>query len=582
MTNSDTGTTVPSGTSDESPRRTPYVPGPRASLREWVGLGVLGLASLLVSIDVFVLLLALPSIATDLGASATQQLWIMDVYGFLLVGFMLTAGTLGDRIGRRRLLLIGGAAFAVASVIAAFSTSAEMLIAARALLGVAGATLAPSTLGLISTMFRDARQRGVAIGLWMVGFMGGAAIGPVIGGVLLENFWWGSVFLLGVPAMVLLLVLGPILLPEERDPNAGRIDLISVVLSLAGILPLVAGLKELASNGWGILPFVSIVVGLVFGWLFVRRQRLLADPIVDFSLFRNRAFTTVVVGMMMITVMGSLMLFTAQYLQLVAGLTPLQAGFAMLPAALTSVISFGGAPFLAQRIRPVWLTAGGMAVAAVGCLLYVTADASASADDPGGLIAVICGLAVMNLGCGPFITLGTGIVVSSVPSTKVGSASAMSETSAELGYGLGIAVMGSIGTIVYRLALSSADAPASVASGARESLAGAVTAADALGSAGETLLVAAREAFMTSVHVVGWATAAIALMVGVLALVNLRHVRPLGAQGDANGEAAPDDSPNADPMRADRAAAGAEPVDSRRPADGGAAPDASALNRTEP
>lgn len=504
-----------------------YTPGATATAREWVGLAVLALASLLVSIDVFVLLLALPTFARELAASATEQLWIMDMYGFVLVGFMLTAGTLGDRVGRRKLLLIGGAGFAAASVVAAFSTSATMLIVARALMGVAGATLAPSTLGLISTMFRDERQRGMAIGVWMMCFMGGAAVGPIVGGVMLENFWWGSVFLLGVPAMVLLLILGPLFLPEASDRDAGRIDLASVALSLAAILPVVYGLKELAAHGWGALPVGALVAGALFGWLFARRQRSLDDPLVDLMLFRNRAFTTVVISMTLITVMGSLMFFTAQFLQLVAGLTPFQAGLAMLPAAVAAIVSFGTAPLLARRIRPAYAVAGGMVIAATGCLLFATADATA------GLGAVIAGLALMNLGCGPMVTLGTGIVVSSVPTTKVGAASAMSETSAELGYGLGIAAMGSLGTLVYRSQLEpGAGVPAALASQARESLAGAVEAAATLGAGGAGLLASAREAFMSSVHLVGWATGGIALLIGLLALASLRHVPPLGA-GDA-------------------------------------------------
>ncbi|GAF44407.1 MULTISPECIES: MFS transporter [Rhodococcus] len=512
-----------SESTDPSPTRTAT-----AGTREWAGLAVLGLASLLVSIDVFVLLLALPSLSRDLDASATEQLWIMDIYGFLLVGFMLTAGTLGDRIGRRTLLLLGGAGFAAASVVAAFSTSPEMLIAARALLGIAGATLAPSTLGLISTMFRDARQRSVAIGLWMIGFMGGAAAGPVVGGFMLEHFWWGSVFLLGVPAMVLLLVLGPILLPEERDPAAGRVDLTSVALSLAAILPAVFGLKEFATHGWAATSGLAVVVGVAFGWVFVRRQQRLDDPLVDLSLFRNRAFTTVVISMMLVTVIGSLMFFTAQFLQLVAGLTPLQAGFAMLPAALAAIVSFGGAPILAQHIRPVFAISGGMLVAAAGCFLYTLADAD------GGLVAIIAGLAVMNLGCGPLVTLGTGIVVGSVPSAKAGSAAAMSETSAEFGYAIGLAVVGSLGALVYRTQLSIApDVPDDLADGARESLAGAATSAAQLGPDGAALLDSAREAFTTSVHVVGWVAAAIALLVAVVDAVYFRHLPPIVSETDA-------------------------------------------------
>src|ERR687897_2593955 len=235
---------------------------PKAGRREWIGLSVLALACVLYAMDLTVLNLAVPEISADLKPSSTQLLWIVDIYGFLVAGFLITMGTLGDRIGRRRLLLIGAAAFGVASLLAAFSTSAEMLIASRALLGVAGATLAPSTLSLIRTMFLDPHQRTIAIGIWVTSFSAGAVIGPPLGGVLLEFFWWGSVFLLAVPVMAVLLVLGPILLPEYRDPEAGRLDLPSAALSLAAVLAVIYGLKQVAQDGLGWLPALFIAAGL--------------------------------------------------------------------------------------------------------------------------------------------------------------------------------------------------------------------------------------------------------------------------------------------------------------------------------
>jgi DHA2 family multidrug resistance protein-like MFS transporter len=454
-------------------------------------------------------------------------LWIMDIYGFLLVGFMLTAGTLGDRIGRRKLLLLGAAGFTVASVVAAFSVSPTMLIAARALLGVAGATLAPSTLGLISTMFQEEKQRSVAISLWLVCFMGGAAIGPIVGGVLLNNFWWGSVFLLGVPVMVLLLILGPILLPEQRDSGAGMIDLVSIALSLAAILPTVYGLKELASQGWHILPIAGLLIGVGSGFLFVRRQRRLADPLVDLTLFGHRAFTTAIISMLLVTVLGSLMFFTAQFLQLVAGLTPLQSGFALLPAAAVSIVSFTMSPVLGRHLRPARVIAVGMLVSALGAWLFTLPDNNS------GVVPVVVGLALVNLGSGPLVTLGTGIVVGSVPSEKAGSAASMSETSAELGYALGIATLGSLATVVYRSLLQVPTGLTSeVAAQARESLAGAVEAASNLGSRGTPLLDAAQTAFMSSVHVIGWVAGGLALATAVLDGILLRHLPPIGSIDD--------------------------------------------------
>src|SRR6266542_6352390 len=199
--------------------------------------------------DLTVLYLALPKLTADLHPTSTQLLWITDIYGFFLAGLLITMGTFGDRIGRRRLLLTGAVAFGTASLLAAFSSSAEMLIVARALLGVAAATLAPSTLSLIRNMFVDERQRTVAVGVWIASFSVGAAIGPLVGGVLLQFFWWGSVFLAAVPVMALLLVLGPVLLPEVRDPAPGRLDLASAVLSLLAVLALIYGLKLIAAAG---------------------------------------------------------------------------------------------------------------------------------------------------------------------------------------------------------------------------------------------------------------------------------------------------------------------------------------------
>jgi MFS transporter, DHA2 family, multidrug resistance protein len=311
---------------------------PRAGRREWIGLAVLALATVLYSVDLTVLHLAVPALSADLQPSSVQLLWIVDIYGFLLAGSLLTMGTLGDRIGRRRLLMIGAAAFGAASVLAAFSTSAEVLIAARGLLGVAGATLAPSTLSLIRTMFRDPRQRTLAVGVWVTSFSAGAVVGPPLGGLLLEFFWWGSVFLMAVPVMALLLVLAPVLLPEYRDPQARRFDLLSAATSLAAVLAVTYGFKEVVQDGFGSLPALSIVAGLVPGLVFVQRQRRLADPLIDLGLFRMQAFSTALVAYLLVTfVQHATFLFIFQYLQLVLGLSPLQAAlWAMRPRSAPS------------------------------------------------------------------------------------------------------------------------------------------------------------------------------------------------------------------------------------------------------
>ncbi|WP_018183371.1 MFS transporter [Kaistia granuli] len=512
-----------------------HAAGPKAGLREWIGLAVLTLPTLLVSIDVSVVILALPHISESLGADSAQQLWIMDIYGFMLAGFMITMGTLGDRIGRRKLLMFGGTAFGIASVLAAFSSTASMLILSRALLGVAGATLAPSALALITNMFRDTGQRAFAISIWMVGFMSGMVVGPLVGGFMLEHFWWGSVFLLGVPAMVLLLATAPALLPEYRDPHAGRLDFASVGLSLCAILPVIFGLKEIAKNGPAAAPIAAILGGICFGIAFVIRQRRLDDPLLDLGLFANRAFATAVGSMFAITLTGALMLFISQYLQLVMGLSPLRAGLWLLPGVAASVVGFLLAPLIAQRMRPAPLIAAGLLVSAAGLLLIMQVRADT------GLAALVVGFALMNIGGTPLVTLSSGIVVGSAPPEKAGSAAAMSETSAELGFALGIATLGSLATTVYRHQIGDqlplALPPEAIAA-ARDTLAGAIVAASQLeATVAGPLLAAAREAFLSAMHMVALFSAVLVVGLAAFNLVLLRHVRPIGQGGAPEPEA---------------------------------------------
>ncbi|WP_311137776.1 MFS transporter [Streptomyces sp. I6] len=500
---------------------------PRAGRREWMGLAILTLPTLLVSFDVFAMLLALPQLSSDLGASSTQQLWIMDIYGFMVGGFLVTMGTLGDRIGRRRLLLIGAVVFGLASLLAAFSTTPEMLIAARTLLGISGATLAPSTLALISNMFRDPKQMGTAIGIWAGSFSIGAIVGPIAGGALLNHFWWGSVFLIGVPVMILLLILGPTLLPEYKAPDAGRLDLPSVALSLAAVLPFIYGLKEAARQGPEPLPLTALITGILIGILFVRRQKTLKDPLLDLTLFGDASFSTALVSMLFYSMLtGTTMLFLTQYFQAVDGMTPLAAGLGLLPGMAGSIVGITLAPVLARRIRPAYLIAGGLAVVVVGFVLLFQADAAS------GTAWLIVGWTLNGLGGGPLVSLGTNLVVGSAPPEKAGSAASLSQTSNEFGYGLGIAVVGTLGTAVYRHEMAGAlpaGLPAGVADAARESVAGAVAAASTLpeGLAARVLGPAA-EAFTTGMHTVVALTAVLLAGLAVLVARVLRHVPPLG------------------------------------------------------
>ena len=496
----------------------------RAGRREWISLAVLTLPCLLYAMDLTVLNLAVPHLSQDLRPSSTELLWIVDIYGFMAAGSLVTMGTLGDRIGRRRLLLIGAAAFGLTSLLAAWSTSAAMLIAARALLGVAGATVAPSTLSLIRNMFADSRQRTVAVSVWITSFSVGGAIGPLLGGVLLEGFWWGSVFLLAVPVMALLLVLGPLLLPEFRDPDAGRLDLVSAALSVAAVLLVIYGLKQLARDGLGWLPVSSVVAGLAAGAGFVRRQQRLADPLLDLRLFRSAAFTTALTTNLLsfFTGFGAL-LFIAQYLQLVLGLSPLAAGLWMLPSSAGSVLGSMLTPVLARRVRPGFVMAAGLGLAAAGLGLFILLG-------PAGLGLLVTGSVVFSLALAPVDTLATDLAIGAAPPERAGAASALTETAAEFGGALGIAVLGVVGTSIYRSqltgALPSGTLPASAAA-ARDTLGGALAAAGQLpGQAGQVLIQAARQAFTSGLHVAFAVSAAALLGAAILAAIQLRHLRP--------------------------------------------------------
>ncbi|GAB3457465.1 MFS transporter [Streptomonospora sediminis] len=508
---------------------------PRAGRREWLGMAVLALPTLLLSLDMSVLHLALPHLAADLRPSSSELLWVMDVYGFMIAGFLITMGTLGDRIGRRRLLLIGAAAFGLASVAAAYSTTPAMLIATRTVLGIAGATLMPSTLALISNMFRDPRQRATAIAMWASCFMGGTAIGPVVGGLMLEWFWWGSVFLLGVPVMVLLLITAPLLLPEHRDHGAGRLDLCSVALSLAAILPVVYGLKETAAHGPGTAAFAAIGAGALVGAVFVRRQLRMADPLLDLRLFTDRGFSAGL-GVMMLgaVAMGGMFLLMSQYLQLVGGLTPLQAGLWLVPSSIVMIAGTMLGPWAARRLGGANVIGGGMVLAAVGLVVLTQVGAA----DGTGL--VVTGLVLASLGLGPGSALVTDVVVSAAPPEKAGSAASMSETSGEFGIAMGVALLGSLSTAVYRGQVTVPDGvPAEAAAASRDSLASAVAAAAELpaGTAGE-LLVPAREAFTQGLNAAAVVGAVVLGAFGAVAIALLRNRGPAaGADGAAPSEA---------------------------------------------
>jgi DHA2 family multidrug resistance protein-like MFS transporter len=486
--------------------------------RARLGLAVLMLPTLLVAMDMTALFLALPRLSAALGATSVEQLWISDSYGFTVAGLVITMGTLGDRIGRRRLLLAGGAAFAVLSVAAAFAVSPLMLIAARALLGVAGATLAPSTLALITSMFRDERQRGQAIAIWATCQFTGGALGPVLAGFLLGHFWWGSVFLVAVPAMALLLLAGPALLPEFRGAQAGRPDLASAGLSLAAVFLVVYGVKQLTAGSAPAAPAAALCAraapggaaspgGRAAGFLFARRQLRLETPLLDLRLFRNRPFTAVLVALVFAGIaMAGTGLLVTQYLQGVLGFSPLASAVLFAPMGLGVAAGTMTAPALARRAGQTTAIAGGLAASALGSLLLAVAGGAAA------LPLVVTGITVLALGTGPLFALGTGLVVGSVPPERAGSAASMSETGNYLGGSLGIALLGAAAAVVYR----------SRADGTSGSLAAAVAASRRLPAGqGAELLHTARAAFTASLHVTG-VTAAV-IFAGLVVLILARR-----------------------------------------------------------
>lgn len=511
------------------PAGSDVVDAPRATRREWIGLAVIALPCMLYSMDLTVLNLAVPQLSADLKPSSSQLLWIIDIYGFMVAGWLITMGTLGDRIGRRRLLLIGATAFGVASIIAAFSKSAEMLIATRALLGIAGATLAPSTLSLIRNMFHDPRQRTTAVGIWITSYSVGAMVGPFLGGLLLQYFWWGSVFLLGVPVMALLLVLGPRLLPEFQDPDAGRLDLISAGMSLAGVLLIVYGLKQMAEDGVRWLSALTIVAGLAFGLAFVRRQRTLSHPLMDLRLFRQPAFSAALATYLLATFVAfGVYIFMAQYFQLVLGLSPLEAGLWTLPWAATFIVGSNLTPIVVRRFSAVSVMVGGLVLAAIGFGVITQVAESY------GLTVLVGGSVVYSLGLAPVFTLTNDFIISNAAPERAGSASALSETSSELGGALGIAILGSIGTAVYRSRMAGtlpAGTPPEAAEAARGTLGGAFAAAERMaGRPGAELIGTAREAFTQALVVTAFLCAIVMLATAILFAILMRQRQVLVRQ----------------------------------------------------
>lgn len=483
-----------------------------AGRREWTALGVLMLPLLLVSMDVSVLYFAIPSISADLRPGATEQLWILDMYGFVLAGLLITMGALGDRVGRRKLLLTGAALFGLASLAAAYAHSPGTLIAARALLGVAGASLMPSTLALIRTLFRDEAQRAKAVTVWTAVMAGGIALGPVVSGALVEHFWWGSVFLVNLPAMALLLLLGPVLLPESKGPAArGPFDWPSALLSLAALLPLIHGIKELAEDGVRPPALLTITAGLVLGLVFLRRQTRLAEPMVDLALLRRRSYGgSLLANLLAMVATVGFAVFLTQYLQSVLGQSPFEAAlWGLVPSVGVMAAAPAGA-VLARRIDRAYVMAGGFLLSAGGFASLTLIGT----DTP--LWAVVTAATVYASGLVSAMTLANERALGAAPPERAGAAAAVLESGTELGGALGMAVLGSIGAAVYTAAM-----PASAPPAARETLGGALTSPG-------PVLDAARAAFTDALNWAAGGAALVMLLAAALCAGVLRERRGAG------------------------------------------------------
>ncbi|MET8245195.1 MFS transporter [Streptomyces sp. NPDC005202] len=480
----------------------------------WLALSVLVLAVLLVAVDATVLGLATPYISEDLRPSGTQLLWMGDVYSFVIAGLLVSMGSLGDRIGRKRILLCGATAFGAVSVLNAYATTPEMMILARALLGVAGATLMPATLALIRNLFHDPRERSLAVGIWGATASAGTAVGPIVGGFLLEHFWWGSVFLINLPVMVVLVLVGIRTLPESRNPHPGPWDLISVLLSLVGMIAVVYAVKEAATHGFTGATLAPALLGAAALYWFVHRQLTLPTPLLDIRLFRNRGFSgAVLADLLTVLGMSGLVFFLSQYLQLVQGRGPFEAGLAELPAAVGAVAAGLVAGRAARRFSVRAVVSGGLA--AVGLALAALTMLSGSTGYP----QLGTALLVVGVGAGFSFTVTADVILAGVPKEQAGAASAVSETAYELGAALGIALLGSIVTGVYRDFTGPAGTPAK----AHESLGGAVQAAAGLPThTSEALLSAARESFVHGLQLASGAGAAVLLATAVAAWFLLR------------------------------------------------------------
>lgn len=492
--------------------------------RQWAALAVLMLPVLLISVDNTVLSFALPLITEDLGPSASMQLWIMDIYALVLAALLVTMGSLSDRFGRRRFLVIGAIGFAVVSGAAAFAHSPEQLVAARAALGLFGAMLMPATLSLLRNIFIDPMRRRKAIAIWATGFAAGSSLGPILGGVLLEHFHWGSVFFIAVPILLPLVVLYRFLLPESKDPHPGPVDALSVVLSFVGMFLVVWAIKTFAHDGLTIWPVSAFVAGAaLIAWFIVKQLR--ADvPLLDVRLFKRLPFTaSVLANFLSVVSLISFIFFISQHLQLVLGLSPMVAGLVLLPGAVMSAIAGIGVVGLSKRWAPKWLMVVGLTLIAVGFGSVVVFRGDFT------VAAILLAFGFIEVGVGMSQTLSNDTIIGSVPAEKAGAASAISETAYELGAVVGTATLGTMITAFYRANIALPPGlSAEQVSVAGETIGGAAAVADQVptGTA-NALMESARHAFDSGVGWLGLLGAVLGLSAAVIVLIGFKERKVL-------------------------------------------------------